>query len=105
MLGGSGGSGTAEVADAPPDAAERKMARTLAAAMGVVMTSGVFGERRSVESVPSVYAEQGVTATQYTEVKACMKSVKLTSTDKWSDSEGPRDRDVNLFLRELTGFL
>ena len=100
--GGSGGSGTAEPADAPPDAAERKMARTLAAAMAAAVKSGVFGERRSVESVPTVYAEQGVTAAQYTEVKACMKSVKLTSPDKWSDSEGPRD--VKFFLQELKSF-
>ena len=62
------------------------------------------GERRSDERVPSVYAEQGVTAAQYAEVKACMKSVKLTPPDKWSDNEGPKERDVKFFLQELRFF-
>ena len=39
-----------EAAEAPPDAAARKMARTLATASGVAVSSGVFGERRFDES-------------------------------------------------------
>ena len=50
--------------------------------------------------VTSLCAEQGVTGAQYAQVRACIKSVNLTPPDKWSDSEGARDRDVKFFLQE-----
>ena len=62
-----------EAVEAPPDAATKKMAKTLAIASGVAVSSGVFGERRFDEHLPSVYAEQGVTAARYARVKACIK--------------------------------
>ena len=63
------------------------------------------GERRRDKPVPSVYAEQGVTGAQYAQVRACIKGANLTPPDKWSDSEGARDRDVNFFLQEVRSFL
>lgn len=54
--------------------------------------------------VTSLCAEQGVTGAQYAQVRACIKSVNFTPPDKWSDSEGARDRDVKFFSQELRSF-
>ena len=95
------GSGSAGPAEARLGAVDVKyFAKTLADAV----TETMRGEPRLDERVPSVYAEQGVTAAQYAQVKASIKSLHLSPPDKWSDSEGARDRDVKFFLQELRTF-
>ena len=72
------------------------LVQSIATAFGQVLQSHL-GERRRDELVPS---EQGVTCAQYAQARACIQNVNFTPPDKWSDSEGARDRDVK-FLQGL----
>ena len=79
-------------------------AASLAALLGEVLDQRGERSNRRDDTVPSVFAVQGVTAEQYAQVKNCLKSVKLTPPERWTDSEGSKGRDVKFFLQELKSF-
>ena len=69
-----------------------------------ILREALGARSESRESVPSVFAEQGLDTRQYAQLQMSVKNVKFSPPERWTGDEDNKGRDVSFFLQELKSY-